>query len=136
MKTEYREKLIEALESGDYDQTTGMLRCDVNSRPSFCCLGVMCDLHDPAGWKGSEGDDVHMMGGSYISDYVRYEVLGEFPDDYYVNSTELPPPLLHTFGMTDDEVRTLITYNDNGKTFREIAQELRTNPLFQKEKGA
>jgi hypothetical protein len=136
MKTEYREKLIAALESGDYDQTSGMLREDVDCRSKFCCLGVMCDLHDPNGWAGSDIEDSLMIGASYVRQYVRYEVLGETFDDRYVNSTELPAPLLHTFGMTDDEVRTLISYNDNGKTFREIAQELRTNPLFQKEKGA
>lgn len=37
----------EALRSGEYKQTQGALRRD----DCFCCLGVVCDILNPAGWK-------------------------------------------------------------------------------------
>ena len=39
-------KWIEALESGDYAQTRGALGVDglEGGKPSFCCLGVLCEL--------------------------------------------------------------------------------------------
>ena len=36
-----RKKLVEALRSGDYDQTKGNLRVG----DGYCCLGVACDLY-------------------------------------------------------------------------------------------
>lgn len=40
MNTEWKEKWISALRSGNYRQIRGSLR----GRGGFCCLGVLCDL--------------------------------------------------------------------------------------------
>lgn len=40
-------KLIRALRSGKYEQARGALR----DGQKFCCLGVACDLYDPAQWE-------------------------------------------------------------------------------------
>lgn len=38
---------VEALESGEFSQTTKVLR----DRTGMCCLGVLCHLVDPGGWR-------------------------------------------------------------------------------------
>ena len=43
MKPKIKKLWIEALTSGEYKQGRNMLR---TPRGSFCCLGVLCDLHD------------------------------------------------------------------------------------------
>lgn len=40
MKPDIKRRLLEALRSGDYPQTTHALRKD----DGFCCLGVLCEL--------------------------------------------------------------------------------------------
>ncbi len=42
-----RARWIAALRSGEYKQARGKLR-DGNA---MCCLGVLCDVADPRGWK-------------------------------------------------------------------------------------
>lgn len=41
MKKEIKDKWIEALRSGKYEQAQGALQCD----GGFCCLGVLSDLY-------------------------------------------------------------------------------------------
>src|SRR5258708_27314920 len=41
MNAEVKKKWVDALKSGEYQQTTGTLK-DNNS---YCCLGVLCDLY-------------------------------------------------------------------------------------------
>jgi hypothetical protein len=44
-------KWLEALRSGKYTQARQLLRGGDSFCPSFCCLGVLCDIIDPKGWK-------------------------------------------------------------------------------------
>lgn len=62
MKKEVMEKWVTALRSGEYKQIDGRLRSfepDGYGKYSYCCLGVLCDLHhkehDPDGEAWSEG---------------------------------------------------------------------------------
>jgi hypothetical protein len=45
MNPEIKAQWVEALRSGEYEQTNGYLRTD----SGFCCLGVLCDLAVKAG---------------------------------------------------------------------------------------
>ena len=49
---EWRRKWVEALRSGEYRQTSGVLR----DRDGFCCLGVLCDLSKTGEWVKDGGD--------------------------------------------------------------------------------
>lgn len=51
---EVLEKWVATLRSGDYEQGVGRLR-----RPDerYCCLGVLCDILEPNGWKRFEAGD-------------------------------------------------------------------------------
>lgn len=42
MRPKVKKEWIAALRSGDYRQGRGQLRSEDNS---FCCLGVLCNLH-------------------------------------------------------------------------------------------
>lgn len=45
MRTDIKERWLSALESGDYDQTTGRLaQVGKDGRVGYCCLGVLCDV--------------------------------------------------------------------------------------------
>jgi hypothetical protein len=46
MHSDIKQLWVEALRSGEYIQDRGQLR----SSRGYCCLGVLCDLYDPAGW--------------------------------------------------------------------------------------
>lgn len=55
MNREIKKKWLEALRSGNYKQGSHRLR-DGNT---FCCLGVLCDIIDPDGWRKFEGQYYH-----------------------------------------------------------------------------
>jgi hypothetical protein len=89
-----REKWIQALESGNYEQTQRALARRTSAfSVEFCCLGVACEIsrENTAGWVGVDG------------------VLG-FPvsDGYYRITTEkatMPDPVQQELGfMTDAPV--------------------------------
>lgn len=55
MKKEIAEQWVKALRSGDYAQGRGQLRKQLaagDALDSFCCLGVLCDLHRKATREG------------------------------------------------------------------------------------
>lgn len=56
MTKELKEKWIEALRSGAYTQGRMRLKLCSSKGPSYCCLGVLCDLIDPNGW--TYGEDI------------------------------------------------------------------------------
>ncbi len=45
MHADIMKKWVAALRSGDYKQGKGQLRKEVDGVNSFCCLGVLCNLH-------------------------------------------------------------------------------------------
>lgn len=103
---------IEALTSGEYEQGVGCLR----RGDSFCCLGVLCDLHRKemkGKWKTEDGLD------SDVYVYQDSEVIlpGSVQDwaglDHY--NPVLP------LGSS------LAQQNDNGKSFPEIAKLIEAN---------
>ena len=97
-------KWIAALRSDNYQQGSGTLRTNDNK---FCCLGVLCDIVDPAGW--DDNDAVHFYSYSY-----SYE--GDW------NGLVPPANLTAKLGLLDGEVDTLTELNDSARlTFSEIA---------------
>ena len=101
---------LEALRSGKYSQTKGMLKGD----DGYCCLGVLCDLKDPEDWHDRRED-----GESY----------GDFPFGYSKEmASELPPEDVHTWAGIDGEVADILaTKNDGGMPFSGIADWIEAN---------
>lgn len=91
MKKLYKEKWLEALRSGKYEQGQRCLKTNDNR---FCCLGVLCDVvrktHKKKGftWKNNKflGDSMglsHEVGdliGYYTGNYVAQGILMDMND--------------------------------------------------------
>lgn len=108
-----------ALTSGDYEQGGGSLRRirAVHSRATaFCCFGVLCELyaedHLEAGWT-APSDYRHDFGTQgFFFDLEAQPVRGLAPNR-----------VMQWAGLTAAFER-LVTMNDSGRTFLEIAQEI------------
>jgi hypothetical protein len=108
MNSEYKQKWVDALTSGGYEQGNGFLR----QGNKFCCLGVLCDIVDPEGWgvRGRGMDGIicyrYLDGEWGLPKAVQAEVgVDEF--------AALP-------GARAGE--TLAGLNDNGASFDDIAK--------------
>jgi hypothetical protein len=107
MNPQIKQKWVDALRSGDYQQTKGRLR----KEDKFCCLGVLCDLY------GKEHN-------------VEWDLVEDEDHNYYMfqnHPATLPLPVVEWAGVGSPNPSiggisfTLVEFNDNGSTFIEIA---------------
>lgn len=98
MKPEFKKQWLEALRSGKYRQGRMVLR---NKHDFYCCLGVLCDIIDPEGWK-----PISVNGGVYSFD-GDHKYLREF--------------VMEETGLDVKEEHNLINMNDQGYSFEQIA---------------
>lgn len=70
MKKKIKQQLIKALESGDYKHGRMVLQC---SNGTFCCIGVLCDLH--AKRTGRKWEDQDRLGMTYLGRNDRAPLL-------------------------------------------------------------
>jgi hypothetical protein len=118
---------IEALESGDYIQTTGMLHFFGTDMPDrFCCLGVACDLAYKAGVAQRRQElgcySYYGDGGSTSATLpdVVIDWLGLDTDNPTVHAVDGSPEEFHEVTQLNDEA---------GFTFAQIAALLRKELL-------
>lgn len=121
MNTEIKQKWVDALRSGEYQQATGRLR----SNDGFCCLGVLCDLY---------AQEPFNKGWVFKGEYEE----NPLPQDYWYFDEEselLPPSVRQWAGLNsncpdlrlEDEDEgywrdtTVAELNDDGTTFNQIA---------------
>ena len=90
---------VKALRAGKYEQTTGDLKND----EGFCCLGVLCDLAAKDGGSTWTND----CGGGF-----------SYKDKSGILSDDMRK---FVFGRKSALHNKLIDLNDNGSTFKEIA---------------
>lgn len=110
MDAAFKEKWIEALESGHYSQT----HLELQNEDGFCCLGVACDLVDSKGWH---------KHNTYKVYYIYIE--GERVESSH---TSIPSDLRVKLGISYEQCEILMKLNDiDKKTFPEIAQWIREN---------
>lgn len=57
---------VEALQSGEYTQVTGILRADVLKKPCYCALGVLADVAIKAGVLNASWVEVEGYGESFV----------------------------------------------------------------------
>jgi len=102
MDAELKEKWIEALRSGKYEQGRGFLR----RKDKYCCLGVLCDLIDPEGWThqapADPGDEIERC--------------------WYDVSVALPLHTSRNIQLSEERQALLVCKNDDKEySFDEIA---------------
>jgi|SRR6185436_2774286 len=105
MEAQLKEKWVEALRSGKYEQGKRALR----KGNSFCCLGVLCDVMG-AKWE-VRGDDVDL--------HATFN--GELQEYYF------EPAALEVIGMTEAQQEELYQMNDEGESFAAIADQIEKN---------
>ena len=114
---------VEALESGEYEQTTGQLTRIDNGQKSHCCLGVLCEIASKREiCQASEGNE-------FISYDGQIGVL-PFSVGHWVGLAE--SPVAEEVFDEDATGYKIVTYahlNDNGWDFHRIAAKLRKDYL-------
>ena len=99
---------VEALRSGKYKQGTGQLRYE----EEFCCLGVACDLYDASRWETDKDGELTFMDEMSVLPIKVMDWLGLEYDD----------------GAFNGDDNSLVTMNDRGKTFNDIADIIESEP--------
>jgi hypothetical protein len=114
----FKQQWLAALRSGNYSQTKDALRDD----RGFCCLGVACDIYNPAQWsEPHEAGSRAAASGDYGFpgfDDIPLEVLTVLRQLEYI---EDGTPMGNSF------MRLLSVLNDDGKSFAEIADWIEEN---------
>lgn len=119
MQAELKQKWIEALRSGKYQQGKGVLRTDTDH---FCCLGVLCDLVDPSGWRGTGLIETSVDGMD-----VSQEAYPFFSISDVGSAVSLPHDLRKQLGLHIADIQALIRMNDSGNPFESIAKHIEAN---------
>jgi hypothetical protein len=96
---------IKALRSGKYKQGRDVL----NKSSEFCCLGVVCDLANKDGGP---------QWIKYLGDGYGRSFMGQ--------SGILPDPVREFLGLTEMAQNYLASLNDNGISFKQIADYIET----------
>lgn len=104
-----RQRVCEALRSGRYKQGLRALRGADNS---YCILGVLADVVDPAGWSAFPQRSQFYSGSRFLH-------LGE---------AAIPHPCLSAVGLDTEDARRLYAMNDHGVDFLALADMLEKMP--------
>lgn len=132
--------LVEALESGEYEQGKHRLATQSDNGWLYCCLGVACEV------ALKNGVELKIEQRPYYKDSTHTTIVNE-KKSYDGHTTDLPAPVQNWLGWNDDngtvrtgiiqprglECKTLIGINDNGATFQEIAAIIRQDGILKKE---
>jgi len=99
MKAHVKKKWLEALTSGKYRKAKDSLK----HHGRFCCLGVLCNLYNPAGW------DELSPPASYT------------PVKTYQGADTIPPEeVLDWAALPDVSVIALMTLNDENAGWEKV----------------
>lgn len=109
---EAKTKIVEALRSGNYTQGIGQLRTNQNC---FCVWGVICDVSGKGKWEtDSRGDGLYVGEARTSSCSPPQEV------EAWVGTTDEGAVKV----TIDDLTADLMTHNDQGHTFEELANAI------------
>jgi hypothetical protein len=115
MKNNVARRWVNALRSGKYKKTTGVLK---RSNGSYCALGVLCDLYK------KEGKPLGEKPSKDPKDYfsTRMDVVS------FGGEVEAPPiKVLKWAGLGGREADEIAAMNDLGKSFKRIAAYVEKN---------
>jgi hypothetical protein len=105
MNEQVKQKWVDALRSGDYQQG----QCYLRTNSGFCCLGVLCDLY------GKENNvEWNLANNGHNYEFQEFE-------SYLPSSVRKWADLEYCNPPVNDEESTLVRLNDSGSTFEQIA---------------
>lgn len=117
MNADVKAKWVAALRSGKYRQGKNALRYDFGEGSEFCCLGVLCDLHDSSLWDKKdarmgvytyESSEGHRVGFDLPQNVRDWAGIPEADPNVWDNGALAKLSQLNDFGRTFDEIATLI----------------------------
>jgi len=128
MNPEVKQKWIDALRSGDYEQGSEKLR-GVNG---YCCLGVLCDIyareHDTQ-WEFRGYDELSDESNPHPMDYWYFGDQSEFLPEFVMNwaGVDVNCPVVKLDVEEDGEDswfyhEGLADLNDSGYTFMDLSK--------------
>jgi hypothetical protein len=121
MQAELKQKWIEALRSGKYEQGRGQLR-DASNR--YCCLGVLADVCGVE-WAQNTQRKYYPKGEVHIF-YINSEP--DNPDSY--SDRTLSPKFQDQVGLDGGQHHCLLAMNDNlRRTFNDIADYIESKSI-------
>lgn len=117
MDTTIKADWVDALRSGRYSQ--GQVMLNNKQQGTFCCLGVLCEMAVEAGVIERDPDTVTFPSQSATYYGVKRDYSSSFLPEAVqewagINSVG---EFINDTGSRD----SLVDHNDNGKTFRQIA---------------
>lgn len=113
MNQAIKEKWVNALKSGEYEQGTDFL----NKDGEFCCLGVLCDLYNKETgieWEDAKWEDAKNQAPKHkIKSFLGQQAV-------------LPSVVVEWAGLENDNplilgYESLASINDKYESFKEIA---------------
>jgi hypothetical protein len=107
MNPQIKQKWVNALRSGDYQQG----QCYLRTNSGFCCLGVLCDLYIK-----ENNLEWNLAINRRNNAYAFQDMVGELPLSVIEWSG-----IANSNPYFDGEMGTLAALNDDGYTFNEIA---------------
>lgn len=120
MKKSIATKWVAALRSGDYKQGDGSLRDSETN--SFCCLGVLCNLHaesHPKIAKTQKDPGVYLGESEFLPEEVLAWAGMDSSDGSTVGNTEI--------NINGKSFSCLTEANDSGTSFKRIATWIEKN---------
>lgn len=125
MKEEIADLWADVLESNKYGQTKGSLCKKDAAGFAYCCLGVLCKLHEEATGEGHFDDQPNSQGNYNYT--TNTGVVAEAFLSYVVMIwAGMKNGAGHLHG---NDLYSLAVQNDDGRTFKEIAQIIRENKV-------
>ena len=143
--TDQQERWLQALESGKYNQTKEVLN---DGKGGFCCLGVACDIFEEELGLIKQEDHI-------TAEFEQKNVISYKSKEDYSFYAEVPPNAVkeilnlrtnggdvkYGYAAPDNHLKAydnfvqevgycLVEMNDDGKSFKEIAEKVRANPQF------
>lgn len=115
MDPDVKSKWLTDLRSGEYEQCKGDLK---SKDGGFCCLGVLADQFKPT-WRKAQGS---FEGTNRMVPMLDGEHLSKGP-----NSGCLNEHFLRKIGLPNDEASQLMSMNDAGSSFSDIATYIERN---------
>jgi hypothetical protein len=119
MNPKVKTKWLEALRGGEYKQARHRLRSPYDG---FCCLGVLCDIYTKevgGSWEYSECEDgcghTLEVGDESATTDLPYCVVE------WAGLEDSSPQVRVAVGCSYFEPATLAELNDEGRSFKEIA---------------
>lgn len=118
---ERRAEWCRRLRSGKIKQAEGSLR----KNGAFCCLGVACNIFNPQAWLSPA--KASLETGYPMSEWAWIE--GLLDGDPKLETSSLPLHVEEWFGITSGEAGDLAEMNDEGYTFKQIADAIESGEI-------